>query len=69
MKIALQPKPKKGMAGATSAVTIEGPFVDPKIRELPFREAAKLRGEIAMPIVFLPLRGFGYLLYPIKKDI
>ena len=68
MKIALQPKPKKGLRGTTSAVTIKGPIADPKVRKLPFREAAKLYGEIAMPVVFLPLRGLGYLLNLMKKD-
>ena len=37
-------------------------------RKLPFREAAKLYGEIFMPMVFLPARGLGYLWYLIKKD-
>ncbi len=68
MKIVLQPKPKKGLRGTTSAVTIKGPIADPKIRKLPFREAAKLYGEIFTPMVFLPARGLGYLWYLIKKD-
>jgi uncharacterized protein involved in outer membrane biogenesis len=68
MNVALQPKSKKGFAGASSAVKIEGPIIDPKVRKLPFREAAKLYGEIAMPMIFLPLRGLGYLLHLIKKD-
>jgi len=68
MKIVLQPKPKKGIWGTTSPVTIKGPIVDPHVRKLPFREAAKLYGEIAMPMVFLPARAMGYLWYLIKKD-
>jgi hypothetical protein len=68
MKMVLQPKPKKGLRGTTSAVTIEGPIADPKVRKLPFREAAKLYGEIFMPVVFLPARALGYLWYLIKKD-
>jgi len=68
MKMVLQPKPKKGLRGMTSAVTIEGPIADPKVRKLPFREAAKLYGEIFMPVVFLPARALGYLWYLIRKD-
>jgi hypothetical protein len=68
MKMVLQPKPKRGLRGMTSAVTIKGPIVDPQVRKLPFREAAKLFGEITMPVVFLPARGLGYLWYLIKKD-
>jgi len=68
MEMVLQPKPKKGLRGMTSAVTIKGPIVDPKVRKLPFQEAAKLYGEIFMPVVFLPVRALGYLWYLIKKD-
>jgi len=68
MKMVLQPKPKKTLPGMTSAVMIEGPIVDPKVRKLPFREAAKLYGEIFMPVVFLPARALGYLWYLIRKD-
>jgi hypothetical protein len=68
MEIALQPKPKKGFRGTTSPVHIKGPIGDPKVRKLPFREAAKLFGEITMPVVFLPARGLGYLWYLIRKD-
>jgi uncharacterized protein involved in outer membrane biogenesis len=68
MEIVLQPKPKKGLRGTTSALTIKGSIVDPQVRKLPFREAAKLYGEIFMPMVFLPARGLGYLWYLIKKD-
>jgi hypothetical protein len=68
MKMVLQPKPKKGLRGMTSAVTIQGPIADPKVRKLPFREAAKLYGEIFMPVVFLPVRALGYLWYLIQKD-
>ncbi|MBW2247005.1 MAG: AsmA family protein [Deltaproteobacteria bacterium] len=68
MKMVLQPKPKKGFRGMTSAVTINGPIADPKVRKLPFQEAAKLYGEIFMPVVFLPVRALGYLWYLIRKD-
>ncbi|HID28382.1 MAG TPA: AsmA family protein [Desulfobacterales bacterium] len=68
MRMVLQPKPKKALPGLTSAVTIEGPIDNPKVRKLPFQEAAKLYGEIAMPMVFLPARGLGYLWYLIRKD-
>ena len=68
MKMVLQPKPKKGLPGMTSAVTIKGPIADPQVRKLPFREAAKLFGEIFMPVVFLPARALGYLWYLIRKD-
>ncbi len=68
MEMVLQPKPKKGFRGMTSAVTIKGPIADPKVRKLPFQEAAKLYGEIFMPVVFLPVRALGYLWYLIRKD-
>jgi hypothetical protein len=68
MKMVLQPKHKKRLKGMTSAVTINGPIADPKVRKLPFREAAKLYGEIFMPAVFLPVRALGDLWYLIRKD-
>ena len=68
ISLLLQPKPKKGTWGTTSPVTVEGPIVDPYVRKLPFREAAKLVGELTMPTVFLPARGLGYLWYLMKKD-
>ncbi|UCD87461.1 MAG: AsmA family protein, partial [Desulfobacterales bacterium] len=68
MEIALVPEPKKGFRGTTSPVHIKGPIGDPKVRKLPFREAARLFGEMAMPAVFLPARGLGYLWYLIRKD-
>jgi uncharacterized protein involved in outer membrane biogenesis len=68
IKMVLQPKPKKTLPGMTSAVVIDGPIANPKIRKLPFREAAKLYGEIFVPVVFLPARALGYLWYIIKKD-
>jgi hypothetical protein len=66
--VVLQPKPKNGIWGTTSPVTIKGPMVDPYVRKLPFREAAKLLGEVTMPTVFLPARGLGYLWSLMKKD-
>jgi hypothetical protein len=69
MELVLQPKPKKGLRGTTSPVHIKGPIADPKVRKLPFREAAKLYGEIMMPVVFLPARALGYLWYLIRKDM
>lgn len=66
--LVLQPKPKKDLWGTTSPVTIKGPILDPQVQKIPFREAVKLYGEIAMPMVFLPARGLGYLWYLIKKD-
>jgi hypothetical protein len=68
MEIGLVPEPKKGFRGTTSPVHIKGPIGNPKVQKLPFREAAKLFGEIAMPAVFLPARGLGYLWYLIRKD-
>jgi hypothetical protein len=38
------------------------------VRKLPFKEAAKLLGEVTMPTVFLPARGLGYLWSLMKKD-
>jgi len=66
--LVLQPKPKKDLWGTTSPVTIKGPILDPQVQKIPFREAVELYGEIAMPMVFLPARGLGYLWYLIKKD-
>lgn len=64
----IQPKPKKGLSGLNSAIRIQGPICDPKIRALPFKEAARLYGEILAPYVFLPARGLGYLWYLLKGD-
>jgi hypothetical protein len=66
--LVIQPKPKKGLPGTRSAVRIHGPLAKPKVRKLPFREAARLFGEIFAPYVFLPARGLGYLRYLMKKD-
>jgi hypothetical protein len=66
--LVIQPKPKKGLRGTRSAVRIHGPLAKPKVRKLPFREAARLFGEIVAPYVFLPARGLGYLWYLMKKD-
>jgi uncharacterized protein involved in outer membrane biogenesis len=68
MEITLQPEAKKGFAGTKSATHITGPITKPKIRKIPFREAARLVGEISMPIVFLPVRAMGYLKYMVTKD-
>jgi hypothetical protein len=68
LDMVLQPKPKKGLRGTRSAITIQGPLASPSIRKLPFREAARLYGEIFMPYVFLPARGLGYLWYLMKND-
>jgi hypothetical protein len=38
------------------------------MRKLPFREAARLFGEITMPYVFLPVRAMGYVWYLMKND-
>ena len=68
MDLVIQPKPKKGLPGLSSAVQIQGPMADPQVRKLPLREAARLYGEIFMPYVFLPARGLGYLWYLMKND-
>ena len=68
MDLVIQPKPKKGLPGLSSAMRIQGPLADPQVRKLPFREAARLSGEIFMPYVFLPARGLGYLWYLMKND-
>ena len=64
----IQPKPKKGLPGLNSAIRIQGPVCDPKIITLPFKEAARLSGEILAPYIFLPARGLGYLWYLLKED-
>jgi hypothetical protein len=68
LDIVLQPKPKKGLPGMSSAVRIEGSISKPSVRKMPFREAARLYGEIFAPYVFLPARGLGYLWYLMKND-
>jgi len=68
MDFILQPKPKKGLPGLSSAIRINGPLNDPKIMTLKFKEAARLTGEILAPYVFLPARAMGYLWYLMKKD-
>lgn len=66
--LVIQPKPKKSLPGTRSAVRIFGPLAKPKVRKVPFREAARLFGEIFLPHVFLPARALGYLWYLMKKD-
>lgn len=64
----VQPKPKKGLPGISSTVRIYGPLTNPTVRKIPFKEAARLYGEIFMPYVFLPARALGYLWYLMKND-
>ncbi len=64
----LQPKPKKGLPGLSSAIRIQGSLANPSVRKMPYKEAARLYGEIFAPYVFLPARGLGYLWYLMKKD-
>jgi uncharacterized protein involved in outer membrane biogenesis len=66
--LVIQPKPKKGQLGGSSAVTIKGKINDPDVRKLAFKEAARLYGEIFMPYAFLPARALGYLWYLMKND-
>ena len=66
--VVLQPKPKKGLPEFSSAIYISGPLAKPSIRKMPFKEAARLAGEIFMPYVFLPARAVGYLWYLLKED-
>jgi len=68
LDMVLQPKPKKGLPGMSSAIRIQGPLANPSIMKMPFKEAARLYGEIFMPYVFLPARGLGYLWYLMKND-
>ena len=70
MNMILQPDDKKRLGGdtMTSAVTINGSIADPKVRKLPFKEAAILYGEIFIPVVFLPARALGHLWHLISKD-
>jgi hypothetical protein len=64
----IQPKPKKGQLGGSSAIIIKGPLARPSVSKLPFKEAARLYGEIFMPYVFLPARAVGYVSYLMKSD-
>ena len=70
LDLTIQPKPKKGLplVTARSAIRIKGPLTRPRIRTLPFVEAARLFGEIVMPHAFLPARALGYLWYMMKED-
>jgi len=68
LEIVLQPKPKKGLPGLNSTIHINGPISNPSIRTMPFKEAARLYGEIFAPYIFLPVRGLGYLWYLMKGD-
>lgn len=68
LDIVLQPNPKKGIPELSSAIYINGPIANPSIRIIPFKEAARLAGEILMPYVFLPARALGYLWYLLKDD-
>jgi hypothetical protein len=64
MTVILQPKPKKGLRGTTSTVTIQGPIRNPGVRKIPFHEAAGM----AIPAVLLPTRALGHLFYLFQKD-
>ncbi len=66
--IAIKPEPKKGRLGGSSPVQIKGPLGRPSIKKLPFKEAARLYGEIFVPYVFLPARALGYVWYLMKDD-
>jgi hypothetical protein len=66
--LVIQPKPKKGQLGGSSAVTIQGPLNRPSASKMPFKEAARLYGEIFMPYVFLPARAAGYVWSLMKND-
>lgn len=68
LDMVIQPKPKKGLPGMNSAIRIHGPLTKPSVRKMPFKEAARLYGEIFAPYIFLPARGLGYLWYLMKKD-
>ena len=68
LDIVLQPKPKKGIPELSSAIYINGSLSNPSIRKIPFKEAARLAGEILMPYVFLPARALGYLWYVLMDD-
>jgi hypothetical protein len=60
LDLVIEPKPKKGQLGGSSPVHIQGSLTNPQVIKIPFREAARLTGEIMMPYVFLPVRAMGY---------
>ncbi|UCE71318.1 MAG: AsmA-like C-terminal region-containing protein, partial [Nitrospiraceae bacterium] len=66
--LVIQPKPKKGLLGGSSPVTINGPLSSPSTRKLPFIEATRLYGEIFMPYAFLPARLIGYVWFLMGDD-
>jgi hypothetical protein len=68
LDIVLQPQPKKGIPELSSAIYIHGSLVNPSITKIPFKEAARLAGEILLPYVFLPARALGYLWYLLMDD-
>ncbi|UCD89276.1 MAG: AsmA family protein [Desulfobacterales bacterium] len=68
LDIVLRPTPKKGIPELSSAISIHGSLVNPSIRKMPFKEAARLAGEILLPYVFLPARALGYLWYVVMDD-
>ena len=68
LNIILQPKPKKGIPELSSTLHIQGTLANPSIRKVPYKEAARLAGEIFMPYVFLPARALGYLRYLLTDD-
>jgi uncharacterized protein involved in outer membrane biogenesis len=68
LEFVIQPKPKKGQIGGSSAVTLEGPMNRPSAKKLPFIESARLFGEIFMPYAFLPARAAGYVRYLMTED-
>ena len=69
MDLVIQPKSKKKLFDwSSSPIYISGPISNPSLRKIPYREAARLSGEIFAPYIFLPARGLGYLWYLLKKD-
>jgi uncharacterized protein involved in outer membrane biogenesis len=68
LEFVIQPKPKKGQLGGSSAVTLKGPLNRPSAKKLPFIESARLFGEIFMPYAFLPARAAGYVRYLMTED-
>jgi uncharacterized protein involved in outer membrane biogenesis len=68
IELVLNPKKKKRRFGLSSPAHIRGPLCNPSVRKIPAKEAANLAAEITLPMVFLPVRGLGYLHYMMRKD-
>ena len=66
--LVIQPQKKDVPMVKSSSMRIYGPISNPKVKKVPFMEAARLIGEILMPYYFLPARALGYIWSLLQED-